>query len=186
MPDLTYNIIVVPTYDLYTLAVKDISTYSIHPVIGVPTLNINIPGFDTVVVDFTPEDINVYNSTQLGISTSGNEEYIPDGIYCIKYYLDDSLLAEKTILRVDRLQQKFDEAFMQLDMMECDRAIKTQSKVDLNTIYFFIQGAIASANNCATVESTKLYNRANTMLDGFLNTNCNCSGNNFVINFQYT
>ena len=29
------------------------------------------------------------------------------------------------------LQEKFDSAFMKLDMMECDLAIKTQQKVDL-------------------------------------------------------
>jgi hypothetical protein len=117
---------------------------------------------------------------------SGSEEPLPDGIYCFTYTIGDPVTAtvEKSILRVDKLQEKFDEAFMQLDMMECDRAIKTQSKIDLNTIYFFIQGAIAAANNCATVKSSTLYIRANTMLDNFINSDCGCNGNNFVINFQ--
>ena len=74
-------------------------------------------------------------------------------------------------------------AFMRLDMMECDRAIKTQSKVDLNTIYFFINGAIAAANNCATDTANKLYNQASIMLNNFVRNNCGCSGNNYVINF---
>ena len=87
-------------------------------------------------------------------------------------------------MRVDRLQERFDEAFMKLDMMECDRAIKTQSKVDLNTIYFFIQGAIAAANNCAIVDANKLYNQASTMLTQFNKNNCGCSGNNYAINFS--
>jgi hypothetical protein len=91
---------------------------------------------------------------------------------------------EKTIIRVEQLQEKFDEAFMKLDMMECDRAIKTQQKVDLNTIYFFIQGAIAAANNCAVAEANKLYNQANMMLNNFIKNNCGCSGTNYVLNFQ--
>jgi hypothetical protein len=86
-------------------------------------------------------------------------------------------------MRVEQLQEKFDSAFMKLDMMECDRAIKTQAKVDLNTIYFFMQGAIAAANNCADVEATRLYNQADMMLNNFIKNNCGCSGNNYVINF---
>ena len=72
---------------------------------------------------------------------------------------------------------------MKLDMMECDRAIKTQSKVDLNSIYFFIQGSIAAANNCAVIEANKLYRQADNMLNNFIKTNCGCSGNNYQTNF---
>ena len=87
-------------------------------------------------------------------------------------------------MRVERLQEKFDKAFMKLDMMECDRAIKMQSKVDLMTIYFFIQASIASANNCAVTEATKLYIHAERMLKTFMSEDCGCSGNNYVLNFS--
>jgi hypothetical protein len=87
---------------------------------------------------------------------------------------------ERTIMRVERLQEKFDGAFMRLDMMECDRAIKTQSKVELTTISFFINGALAAANNCATVEANRLYLQADKMLNNFLRNNCGCSGNNYA------
>ena len=89
-------------------------------------------------------------------------------------------------MRVDRLQEKFDEAFMSMDMMTCDRAIKTQSKVDLNSIYFFIQGAIAAANNCAIEEANKLYLVADKMLTSFVNNSCGCSGNNYLLNYTST
>jgi hypothetical protein len=68
--------------------------------------------------------------------------------------------------------------------MECDRAIKTQQKVNLTSIYFFIQGSIAAANNCDPLTANKLYNKASKMLDTFINNNCGCSGNNYLINFQ--
>jgi hypothetical protein len=85
---------------------------------------------------------------------------------------------------VERLQEKFDEAFMKLDMMECDKAIRAQSKVELNTIYFFIQGAIAAANNCAVDEANKLYLQADKMLNYFINNNCGCTGNNYLLNYS--
>ena len=181
------NILVLPTYDTHTMAVVDISTYDDYLTVTNATLEIEVPGFSTVFdTAFVIQETNIYNSTDLGITTAGNEQPIPDGIYCFKYTIDDPLVnyVEKSIVRVDKLQERFDEAFMQLDMMECDRAIKTQSMVNLNTIYFFIQGAIAAANNCATVESTKLYIQAYRMLDSFINSNCGCSGTNYVINFQ--
>lgn len=178
------NIVIVPTYDVNTLAVVDASTYDDPGIIVDPVLRVVVPGFNTVDIPFVIESTNILNSTSLGITTAGNEEALPDGTYCITYLINDVEMLSKTFLRVDKLQEKFDEAFMQLDMMECDRAIKTQSKVDLNTIYFFIQGAIASANNCATVQAETLYIRANAMLINFINTNCGCTGTNFVINFQ--
>jgi hypothetical protein len=54
----------------------------------------------------------------------------------------------------------------------------------LNTINFFIQGALAAANNCAEVEALKLYKQADNMLDTFSKSNCGCSGNNYVLNFR--
>jgi hypothetical protein len=47
-----------------------------------------------------------------------------------------------------------------------------------------IQGSIAAANNCAVDTSNKLYVQADRMLNNFIKTNCGCSGNNYIINFQ--
>jgi hypothetical protein len=86
-------------------------------------------------------------------------------------------------MRVDQLQEMFDSAFMRLDMMQCDLAIKTQQKVTLNSIYYFIQGSIAAANSCAIEESNRLYNQAKKMLINFSNCGCGSSGNNYLTNF---
>jgi hypothetical protein len=86
-------------------------------------------------------------------------------------------------MRTAKIQEKFDSAFMKLDMMECDSAIRMQSKVTLNTIYYLIQGSIAAANNSAIDTANKLYAQADKMLDNFIKTNCGCSGNNYVNNF---
>lgn len=184
---MTLDILVVPTYDVYTLAIVDATLYPDDPpVVTSPTIEITVPGFDKVVLAFNVGTINVFNSTTLEIGDVDDPlVQLPDGIYYLKYSVAPAYInfVEKSIIRVDKLQEKFDEAFLKLDMMECDRAIRKQSKVNLNSIYFFIQGAIAAANICAIEESSRLYIQANKMLDSFIANNCGCSGNNYFTNF---
>lgn len=177
------DILIIPTYNLSTFAVVDNSIYD--GAAPTATLTIDVPGFNTVSgLAFTTGTINLYDSIDLGISTE--IEPLPDGNYCVSYFIEGETEAsvEKRIMRVDALQQKFDEAFLKLDLLECDKAIKKQSKVDLMSIYFFIQASIASSNNCAVVDATKLYIKADKMLDSFISNDCGCSGNNYIINFS--
>lgn len=180
----TLDFLVIPTYNKFTLGVMDNSTYDVAPTN--PKLTITFAGFDPVDVVFVPDVLNIIDSLDLGLTGVGEDlVQLPDGVYNILYTTDavptDSL--EKNIMRIDLIQEKFDEAFMKLDMMECDKAIKTQSKVDLNTIFFLIQGSVAAANNCALVEANKLYLQAVKLLNSFIKNNCGCYGNNYVINF---
>jgi len=144
-------------------------------------LEINVPNFGIVNIPFVVNELNIFSSANLGITPVGTNQPLPDGIYFLKYTVSPPHInfVEKSFMRVDRLQEKFDEAFMRLDMMECDRAIKMQAKVELTTVSFFINGAIAAANNCAIVEANKLYLQADKMLNNFMRRNCGCSGNNF-------
>lgn len=180
-----YDIVIVPTHDEYTLAVVDNSTYTSGVPVS-PSIQIEVPSFGIVYnVPFTPNTTNIYDSTELGITVAGNEEHLPDGIYCFKYEpAETATPASKRILRTNKLQRKFDEAFMKIDMLECDGHIKKQYFIDIISVYFFIQGAVASANNCATIPATKLYIQADKMLDTFLNQECGCSGTNYTVNFQ--
>ena len=181
------DIVVVPTYNTKTLGVNDASVYKTGDVISAPSLEIEVPAFGKVVVPFNTGVLNVINSTSLGLSAVGEPILpLPDGMYHLRYSITPAYeyFVEKSIMRVDQLMEKFDNAFMKLDMMECDRAIKTQQKVDLNSIYYFIQGSIAASNNCAIFEANKLYNQASKMLDNFIKAGtCGCSGNNYVTNF---
>ena len=188
MPALNLDIIVVPTYSTLTLGVADASTYPTNPpIVTAPTIEINVPSLGIVILPFTPNDFNIFTSASLGLSILGQPLIpLPDGVYTLRYTVEPAYenFVVKSIMRVDRIQEKFDEAFMKLDMMECDRAIKTQQKVNLTSIYFFIQGSIAAANNCAITESNRLYTQANNMLDNFIRNNCYCSGNYYVVNFR--
>jgi hypothetical protein len=187
MPTLNLDILVIPTYNAQTLGVADASTYPTDPpVVSAPSIEIVIPAFGSIVLPFNVNDFNIFTSASLGITQVGDPLLpLPDGVYTLTYSVAPAYenFVTKTIIRVDQLQEKFDNAFMKLDMMECDKAIKTQAKVDLNSIYFFIQGAIAAANNCAVDTANKLYNQADKMLNNFIRNGCNCSGNNYVVNF---
>lgn len=187
MPTLNLDILVVPTYNTLTIGIADASTYPTDPpVVTAPTIEIDVPSLGVVILPFVVNEFNIFNSASLGLTVIGEPLIpLPDGIYNLKYSVAPAYLnfVEKSIMRIDRIQEKFDEAFMKLDMMECDMAIKTQQKVDLNSIYFFIQGSLAAANNCAVAEANKLYTQANNMLNNFIKNNCYCSGNNYLRNF---
>lgn len=187
MADLKLDILVIPTYNSKTLGVADASTYPDSPPVQSPTIEITVPGFGVASIPFVPNDFNVFNTTSIGLTEVGFPTLpLPDGVYTLTYSVTPAYenFVTKTIIRVDQLQEKFDETFMQLDMMECDRAVKQQSKVELNSIYLLIQGAIAAANNCAVDVSNKLYQQASKQLAMMAKNNCGCSGNNYPINFQ--
>jgi hypothetical protein len=186
MADLKLDILVIPTYNVTTLGVADASVYPTNPpVVSGATIEITVPGFGTFFKPFSVNDFNIFTTSNLGISPVGVDQPLPDGVYRLKYSVAPAYInfVERSIMRVEQLQEKFDGAFMRLDMMECDRAIKTQAFVDLNSINFFMQGAIAAANNCADLEATKLYTQADMMLNNFIKNNCGCSGTNYIINF---
>lgn len=183
MATLNLNILVVPTYNTSTLGIVDASIYPDNPPeVTSPTIEIKVPGFDTATIVFDVDNFNIFTSDNLGVTAEGVHQALPDGIYHLKYSILPANVnfVEKTIMRVDRLQERYDEAFMKLDMMTCDQAIKAQSKIDLMSIYIFIQGAIAAANNCALVEANKLYNQADKMLCSFLKNDCGCYSNNYL------
>jgi hypothetical protein len=183
----TLNIQVVPTYNTYTISIQDISTYDTNPPnVSSPTIRIVAPGID-INQPFTVKSINTFNSTTLGLTAVLQPTIpIPDGVYYLTYSIAPSNVnyVTRTFMRTDLIQEKFDNAFMKLDMIECDRAIKTQAKVELTTIYYFIQGSIAAANNSAVSVATRLYLQADNMLNNFIRTNCGCTGTNYIVNYS--
>lgn len=186
MAVLKLDFLVIPTYNTLTLGIADTSTYLDEPPVVVsPTMEVNVPGFGLIYKTFTVQGITFFNSFDLGLSVEGESITIPDGIYKLKYTIAPAFdnYVTKSIMRTDKIQEKFDTAFMKLDIMQCDLGLKKQSSVYLNTVNFLIQGSIAAANNCAETQSYKLYDQANKMLDSFIKNNCGCYGNNYNLNF---
>ncbi len=186
MADLNLDILVIDTKNSKTLGISDVSTYPDSPPVQSPTIEITVPGFGLASVPFVPLEFNVFNSGSLEITTVGETLLpLPDGAYTLTYSVTPAYenYVTKTIYRVDQLQETFSNAFLKLDMMVCDKAIKTQSKVELSSIYFLIQGAIAAANNCAIELANTLYQQASKQLSNFSKNGCGCSGTNYITNF---
>jgi len=180
MADLKLDIFILNTHNVKTLAVADASIYhNDPPSVTSPSINITPPGFSAVEIPFKVNDYNMYDSISLGISSEETQS-LPDGIYRFIYSVTPAYenFVERSSMRIDKIQEKFDSAFMSLDMMECNSAIKAQAKVELSSIYFFIQGSVAAANNCAIFQSQELYKQADKMLDRFIKGGCGCNGNN--------
>lgn len=183
MANLRLDILILPTYNKEILGIADASTYPDDPpIVSSPTIEIDVPALGKVYLPFVINDFNLFTSVTLEITEAGDLQSLPDGIYQFKYTISPAYInyVEKSFMRTDKIQEKFDGAFMKLDMMECDQLIKKQAKVNLNTISFYIQGAIAAANNCALIQAAKLYAHADKMLDNFISSNCGCSGTNYI------
>lgn len=187
MAVLNLKIVVLDTHDAETICIADASTYPDEPPIVLsPILLSTAPGFNPVSIPFNVQGNTIVTSDLLGITAPGDVQPLPDGLYKFSYSILPSNVnfTDISIMRVFKLQEKFDKAFMALDFMVCDNAIKTQAKVTLNAIYLLIQGSTAAANECALVEANKLYDKANSMLDALLKKNCGCTETNFIINFN--
>jgi len=170
------DLIILPTHSPYSIGIGDFSQYPEGFTPSSPTIEITPAGFPTKSLSFVPNNLNVYNSTNLGLTCEEEKELpIPDGIYLLKYSIAPAYenFVERAILRTDLIQEKFDIAFMKLDMVECDRTLKVQQKIDLDTVEYFIECAIAAANQCANEKSIELYNQADKLLNRLIkNYNC--------------
>jgi len=82
MPDLKLDILVIPTYNVEVLGIADASTYPVSPPVSSPTIEITIPGFGKVALPFEPNELNLFNSTSLGLSEVG-DPLLPLPMGCI-------------------------------------------------------------------------------------------------------
>jgi len=168
------DLLSIDTHSVYTLGIADISTYPTTFNIVSPTIQITPASLSTVTLPFSAEGINIFNSIHLGLSCDGLVG-LPDGIYRFTYSVNPAYKysIDKTIMRVDNIQERFDQAFMKLDFLQCDTDIREEQRRSLNDIYLIIQASVAAGNRCATKLATDLLNRANKMLTRFNKNYCN-------------
>lgn len=168
--DPKLDFIQLPVYNTYTIVLGDISQY-LNLTIVSPTREITPPGFPMKSIVYVPNTVEVYDSLTLGITCSDcGKSTLPDGIWTIRQTVNPSATYSviKTFLKVDKFMEKFDNAYLKLDVMQCDGQIKASQEKELNTIEFYIQGAIAAANKCATKRAMELYRKALDLLDKFI------------------
>lgn len=171
------DLLLIDTHNGMSLGISDFSQYPIGFSIVSPSLEITAPGFSPVNIAFEPKSMNIYTSENIGIVCTGQQNVeLPDGIYKVKYTISPAYtyFVERSFIRVDILQEKFDTAFMKLDIFQCDGIIRKQREEELDTINFYIQGSIAAANKCAGDLALKMYRKADKMLTSFITHKCNC------------
>lgn len=170
---LNFNII--DTHDPKTLGIVDTSWYNPDIVIEESKIEIIPPGFSHVASPFfMVKALNVYNSNGVGIGRASCEDQLsdlPDGLWRIKYSIcpNDQLFIEKMFLKTDRIQCRYTQTFLSLDLSGNNEISEKDSRVALEKIDFFMRGAVAASNNQNPKLAMDLYNKANNFLDDFGN-----------------
>ena len=171
------DLLMMDTHTRDTMAIGDASTYPVGWVISTPTIEITVPAYPSLTLPFVAQSVQIYNATTLGLNCSGDgctNFALPDGIYIVKYSIAPAYLyyVQKTFLRVAAIQEKLDEVYLKMDMMECNNALEKQDRIVLDTIQAFIEGAIAAANKCANKLAMDLYRKAQKMIENYINNRC--------------
>jgi hypothetical protein len=154
-----------------TITIVDGSIYASGQTISEPKFTVYIPGFtDPVVVNMVPKIINVINSNNLNLTCTTDVNaltVLPDGIYKATYSIKPSATysIEKMFLRTCKLECKFDNALLKLDMLNCFDGNIPNKIVKLREIEFLIMSAKAAANACNPKLALELYMRADKELN---------------------
>lgn len=171
------DILVLDTHNLKSMAIGDISFYpaSYNPIN--PSLEITPPGFNKVVISVVPRAITTFSSNDVNLTkclTAEGLVPLPDGIWELKYSFSPAnvYFVTKRFLRTDNLQVAYFNAFLKTDLDECDDDIKRKDKEALDLIWYLIQEAIASANQCNDARAMNIYRLASRKLTNFLNSKC--------------
>lgn len=173
MPVNTLDFTIFNTNNCKTLGVIDTSIYT--AAVGSPILTITRPGFASpVIVNFVPKQVNVLNSNNLlltSVSSLDDLATLPDGIYCITYSVRNNTgdPITKNHLRTCKLVQRYENAILNLDILECCDNVRKKKLLQLFEIEFMIESAIASANICNIELAMELYNKAQKLLDYYQN-----------------
>lgn len=171
--DPILDIFFLDTHDARLVAIGDSSSYppGFHAVS--PTIEIKMPGQPLKSMSFVPGSIQVYNSVSLGLNCDPAITCpltLPDGLYKVSYsiYPAFQYFVTKHFMNVSALYEKYDRAFLKLDILQCDVAMKTEDRKILDEVEDYIQGAIVAANQCAEKLAIDSYNKACKLLDNYL------------------
>lgn len=165
------DIVFLDSHDLQTIVVGDTSVYPSNFVIQYPTLEVTPPGFVKVPISISSRNITVLNSLDTGITKEDQDLVsLPDGIWEFRYSVSPNHIynVKKRFLRTDNLQAALGNAFIKVDIGECDDDIKVKDKEALHEIEHLIQEAIALANACIEAKAMDVYRLAAKKLTNFL------------------
>ena len=172
------NFNVIDTHDFKTLGIVDTSWYNPDITVETPTIEILPPGYTVAASPyFMVKALNIYNSNGLGITRASCEDDLvdlPDGLWKVKYSIcpNDQLFVERFFLKTDKIQCKYNKAFLSLDLENLSDSKQQQKRKDLNEIEIFLNGSIAAANNQNAKLASDLYKKADNLLNRFGQCDC--------------
>lgn len=174
-PILDFTII--DTHNPLTLAVADTSFYPTGFNIVNPTIEVTPPSFPENTQVYSPNSIITYNSNIVGITCVPDISLLtplPDGIWTVKLTIAPAIdyNVERTFIRTENIQQQLGKAFLKVDLTACNQDQNRENMRVIDEISFYIQAAIAAANQCNNVLAMDLYRMAETMLDNFMRGRC--------------
>jgi hypothetical protein len=171
------DFVVVDTHNTLTLGIADTSFYPSNFDVLNPTLEITPPSFPKATVTYTVGAMTVFNSNTLSITCVAEVSQLidlPDGIWTVKQTISPAITynIERTFIRTTKLEQKFGRAFLKTDLTRCSEDLRIENMKVLNEVWFYMQAAIAAANQCNNLLAMNLYKLASTMIDNFLKDRC--------------
>ena len=180
MQNTRLSFLEVPTHSSKTIALVDSSIYNPLATITGNVLQVLLPDRPTPIeLPFNKGAVTILNSSNLGISNSITELVdLPDGAYTAKISICpyDQFWYESTWYRTSKLECKYFNAILKLDLSECQECYSPEKDNEIWTCKRFIEGIHANMQQGNIRKATQLYNVANYILDDILN--CNCRGAN--------
>lgn len=173
---------VVDTHNPTTIAIADTSFYPTSFNIINPTIEVTPPGFNTAIQNYAHNTITTFNSNSLQITCVTDVRLLsilPDGIWNVKLSISPPIQwnVERTFIRTEQIKQKLGEAFLKVDLTQCNINAQRENMRVIDEISFFIEASIAAANQCNNILAMNLYRTADTMVNNFLRDRCRGTGN---------
>lgn len=173
MANTTLDLQFINTYKLNSIAIADISTYSVNPTNT--SMQVFVPGYNIINVTFIPKVVNIYNATNLISGITEISTPLPDGIYTFKYSVNPNTvnLIEKSFMRTSTIDCKYYKAFLALEFgCNCNGFDNKNLKNKLQDIRLLIDGSIAASNQCDTITAYELYCKADNLLNKIKTCDC--------------
>lgn len=156
--------------DANSIALVDLSDYATVPDSSHRSLQITPPGYSTVNVLFTPQNVNIYKSVDLGITASPSGcTQLPDGIYEIVYSINppgsNPSSIDQKFIKIDQIKCKYQHAFLKLRLQcDCSSCEQRDYIQEIRKVKLYIDGSVAACNDGNYVMSQEWYSRANFLL----------------------
>lgn len=169
LPDLSLSLQDFRSSEL--IALVDTSTYVTVPDASHLSLQVTVPGYPTINVAFTPQNVNIYKAIDLGIPTSNTGcTSLPDGIYNVIYTINPPTgnggMINQNFIKIDQIKCKYQHAYLKINI-ECACGEHSQDKYikELKRIKLYIDGSVGACNEGNYVRSQELYSKAFFMLN---------------------